>query len=241
MELSIVIPALDESNKIAADIKAAAEFLAANSLTGEIIIVDDGSSDNTAQNARNTLVPHNIKLNVISYPDNRGKGHAVKTGIVASKGKYVLFADSGLCIPFNFALEGIKLIQSNSCDIAHGSRKMKNSRIIHKHLLHRQILSRIFRWLVHAFMGIPQCITDTQCGFKIYRGDIARELYAKCISERFAFDIEIILRAIKAGHKIKEFPVEWNSDHDTRFHIFSNSLRTLFDLLAIKKAILNGD
>ena len=237
MYLSIVIPAFNESDKIACDVQAAAAFLAEHQLTGEIIVADDGSTDHTASTVRHTQLAHQAPLKVISYPRHRGKGYALRTGIKETKGDYVLFTDSGLCVPYKFVLVGLDLIKTNACDIAHGSRKMPDSNITKTHYLHRRICSRIFRRLVRRFMGIPRHLTDTQCGFKIYRGDIARRLYAQCISDRFMFDVEIILRAVKQGFRIREFPIAWHSDRDTRFRFVRGSLRSLADLVIIKRAL----
>ena len=127
MYLSIVIPAYEESKKIAADVEAAAAFLQGNHLTGEIIVVDDGSSDNTAEVVEETapLIGPQVSVSAIRYGENRGKGYAVKTGMAQSKGEYVMFADSGCCVPYENTLDGLGLLKSGACDVAHGSRKMQ--------------------------------------------------------------------------------------------------------------------
>jgi len=237
MELSIVIPAYNEANKIARDVQAAADFLGKHHLSGEIIVVDDGSNDQTARNARKAPLLHPVKRSVITYQPNRGKGHALKVGIKETKGMYVLFADSGLCIDYEFATKGLAMLKTGQCHLAHASRRMHGSHIVHKHLPHRRVCSQIFRGLVHLFMGIPNHITDTQCGFKLYRGDVARHLYQQCTSERFMFDVEIILRAQQQGYHICEFPIDWDSDRDTRFRFLNNSIRSMIDLVAIKRAV----
>lgn len=237
MDLSMVIPAYNEASKIARDIRAAAEFLHENQLTGEIIVVDDGSTDNTASVAQNTPSTEQISCRLISYFPHRGKGYALRRGISETNGDYVMFADSGLCVPFKFALVGMEIIKSGQCDIAHGSRKFPQSVIVKTQNPHRRLCSRIFRWIVTHFVGVPRELTDSQCGFKIYRGDVARKLYAQCISDRFMFDVEIILRAVRQGYRIREFPLEWRSDRDTRFRFFSASLRSLLDLITIKRTL----
>jgi glycosyltransferase involved in cell wall biosynthesis len=125
MDLSIVIPALDESKKIGRDIKESAAFLDGNGFSGEIIVVDDGSKDNTAEIAQNVNIPSTIKPQVIRYEHHRGKGYAVRTGIKQTTGEYVMFADSGRCVPYEDVLHGLKLLKNGTCDIAHGSRKMR--------------------------------------------------------------------------------------------------------------------
>lgn len=237
MDLSIIIPVLNESGKISVDIEAAADFLVRHNFSGEIIVVDDGSEDDTADQAKGTQVPEAIELKVISYSRNRGKGFAICSGMEQSRGEIVMFADSGLCITYETALQGLELLKCGGCDLAHGSRKLPESRIIRTHRPYRHVSSRVFRWIVTRFMGIPHEISDSQCGFKMYRGEVGRQLYSKCISERFMFDVEVILRAVREGYKIGEFPVDWNSDRDTRFRFVRGSFRSLWDLMAIRRAL----
>ncbi|MBN1845946.1 MAG: glycosyltransferase [Sedimentisphaerales bacterium] len=237
VDLSIVIPAFQENHKIAQDIQAAAQFLVGQGLHGEIIVVDDGSRDETARIAEAVAVPEAVTRRVIRYTPNRGKGHAVRTGMRHTSGRYVMFADSGNCVPYDYALSGLKLLRDGACELAHGSRKLPQSIIKRKHYWYRTACSRIFRRVVWSFMGIPHSLSDSQCGFKMYRGDIARSLYDECLSERFMFDVEIILRAIGKGYRIREFPIEWNSDHDSRFRLFRAGFRSLYDLLKIRSML----
>lgn len=240
MDLSIVIPTLNESKKIARDIEMAALFLQSNNLKGEIIIVDDGSTDGTADTARKVKVPQNIKLNVIDYKHHKGKGYAVRAGIKQSSGKFVMFADSGCCVPYGNVLLGLEMLQGGTCDIAHGSRKLIKSEILKEQPCHRRICSRIFCYFIHTLMKIPPEITDTQCGFKIYKGDIARELYSQCESFGFMFDIEIILRALKQGYRIKEFPIQWTCDPDSRLSLVRMLWPVICELRNIKRTLKNN-
>ncbi|MCP4709677.1 MAG: glycosyltransferase [Planctomycetes bacterium] len=237
MDLSIVIPSYNEGSKIVRDIEAAGAFLGENKLVGEIIVVDDGSEDDTAGVAEKTQVSEGMGKKVIRFEKNRGKGYAVRAGITATNGDYVMFADSGVCVPYQFALKGLELLRSGLCEIAHGSRKLPESAIVHTHYVHRQVSSKLFRWLAVHYAGIPDDITDSQCGFKMYRGDVGRELYGECQSERFMFDVEIILRATRKGHRILEFPIEWKSDRDTRFRFFSASVGSMLDLRTVKRIL----
>lgn len=238
MDISIVIPALEESKKIGADIEAAATFLKNNHLTAEIIIVDDGSGDNTAEAAKNTTpLPPGISLKVIHYDEHRGKGYAVRVGMKETSGEYVMFADSGRCVPYGSVLDGLKLLKSGECDIAHGSRKLRESQIKKPQSLYRRVCSAIFHWFVICCVKIPFGLTDTQCGFKLYRGDVARKLYSQCITDGFMFDVEIIMRAKKGGYHIKEFPIEWTCDRDTRLSPTRSVWRILCELKTIRRAL----
>ena len=239
MDLSIVIPALDESKKIGRDIKESAAFLEGNGLAGEIIVVDDGSKDNTAEVAKQSLAnsPAGIKIKVERYAHHRGKGYAIRTGIKQTNGEYVMFADSGCCVPYEDVLRGLQLLKSEACDIAHGSRKMRGCHIEKTQSLYRRICSKMFHWFVIHYMKVPAEYTDTQCGFKIYKGDVARHLYGECITDGFIFDVEIILRAQKEGYRIKEFPIDWTCDRDSRLSPTRSSWRVLSELITIRRAL----
>jgi len=238
-DLSIVIPAWNEAGKIGRDVRAATDFLRAQHLRGEIIVVDDGSTDGTAEEAEKPEIPPEVTRRVIRVSRHRGKGFAVRIGICRSLGRFVLFADSGLCIPFETALAGLELLQTGLCDIAHGSRHLPESRIVRPHRLHRRIFSWAFRRVVLPLLGIHG-LTDTQCGFKIYRGGPARMLYARCRSNGFEFDIEVILRALHAGLRICEFPVEWRSDRDSRFPSLSGPFRCALALARLRVSLTGG-
>ena len=241
MDLSIVIPAFEEGHKIAQDVTAAAEFLKANRLRGEIIIVDDGSGDNTAQSAAQAPVPEGVERRVIRYESHRGKGYGVRTGMTQTTGRYTMFADCGLCIPYDNALTGLDMLKNGACDIAHGSRRHIQSAILRDQPWHRRLISRAFKSTVRTILGVPRRFTDTQCGFKIYRGEVARELYGQCLTDGFMFDIEILLRAIRRGYRIGEFPVRWACDRDTRLSVARTPWPVLSELLALRRAMANSD
>jgi dolichyl-phosphate beta-glucosyltransferase len=240
MDLSIVIPAYREAAKISRDVEAAGAFMAKAGLKGEVIVVDDGSPDGTCEAARNAQVPPGIDRHVICMERQSGKGAAVRAGMLAGRGDFLMFADAGLCVPFDCALEGMEMIRRGDCDIAHGSRKLPDSIILRPQGLYRRLLSRLFRLIVRLFMGIPHRFSDSQCGFKVYRGGVARKLYAECISTGFMFDVEILLRALRHGYKVKEFPVEWRCDPDSRLHPARGAGRTFSELAAIKRTLKRG-
>jgi dolichyl-phosphate beta-glucosyltransferase len=242
MDLSIVIPAFNESGKIADDIRDAAEFLTNNNLSGEIIVVDDGSRDGTAEVAKNSesaLSGQQVSAQVLTYLPHRGKGYAIRKGMAKTTGKYAMFADSGSCIPYEEALRGLELIEDGKCDIAHGSRKTLGCHIFKSQSRYRRICSKLFHLFVIYDMKIPAEFSDTQCGFKIYRGDIARELYAQCITDGFMFDIEIIMRAQRRGCRISEFPVDWTCDRDSRLSPARSAWQVFSELMTIRRLMLH--
>jgi dolichyl-phosphate beta-glucosyltransferase len=237
VDISIVIPAFNEEKKIGYDVEAAAVFIDEEVVSGEVIVVDDGSSDNTAGNARNATVPSAVKLNVIRLDKNRGKGYAVKTGILASNGDVVLFADSGTCVPYANALSQIERIRGEELDIAMASRRLKDTVIHRNRSLKRRLLSSFFRLVARIITGVPNRFSDTQCGFKIYRGEIARVLFAKCVTTGFLFELEVLLRALKEKCRIEEFPVEWTCDLDTRLRPGIDAAKVLKEMFQVRSII----
>jgi dolichyl-phosphate beta-glucosyltransferase len=238
LDISIVIPAFKEAAKIEHDIRSAAAFLREHGLCGEIIIVDDGSPDDTAARAR-SLCEEFLLLRVLRYDTNRGKGHALRFGIAQARGRNVLFADSGLCVPYEIASIGLIMLDLNMCDIAHGSRRMRGS-VKRAQPLYRRLGSSVFGVLIHLFMGIPNYISDTQCGFKLYRREVAHELYAEAFTDGFMFDTEIILRALRKEMRILEFPVLWSNDSDTRYDPVRGTIRNLRELARIRFGLLRN-
>ncbi len=237
MDLSIVIPVYNEAQKIRYDISAASRFLSGHRMTGEIIVVDDGSKDKTPEAAKNLSVAEGVSLKVIGYGEHTGKGRAVKTGIMVAGSDKIMFIDSGNCVPYENIIPGIDLIKNGECDIAHGSRFLAGSIITRPRKAFRRLVSYLFRKFIRLLGRIPGNLTDTQCGLKIYPKEIAHELYAASITEGFLFDIEIILRAREKGYRIMEFPIEWTSDPDSRLSVWHTFPRIFFELRAIRKAL----
>ncbi len=240
-DLSIVIPALNEAAKIKRDIEAASAFLIQAKLAGEVIVVDDGSEDDTAARAERTPVPDGVVRKVIRRDDHHGKGFAVRSGVAASTGTCILFADSGCCIPYAAALDGMALINKDLCEVAHASRKMVGTIIEQPQPLYRRWCSKLFAWGVRRALGVPSEMTDTQCGFKLYKGDVGRKLFAKCVVDGFMFDVEVLLRARRAGYRIAEFPVRWHCDHDSRLRPVHAAIRSFKELREIRQAMRELD
>ncbi len=231
MDISVIIPAYNESTKILEDIIAADKFILDNNFVGEIIVVDDGSSDNTFEIANSQKEKILTKLTVIKLDDNLGKGGAVRGGISISRGELVMYADAGLTVPYENASIGMNLIKDGKCDIANGSRKMGESKIIKEQDFDRRFISKVFGFFVKFLLHIPKDMTDTQCGFKIYNGNIARNLFKKINVTGFLFEIEFVLLAIKEGYRILEFPVTWKCDRDSRLSVSGSSSKIISDFI----------
>jgi len=233
-DLSIVIPAYNEAGKIGRDVSAAGVFFREAGLRGEIIVVDDGSRDDTAAEARAAAVPEQVDLRVIRLGRNAGKGSAVRTGILASGGEVVLFADSGSCVPYADALPWIRRLRDGELDLALASRRHPDTVIRRNRPWMRRMISRLFRWAAVLITGLPRRFTDSQCGFKLFRGEAARELFAEIRTTGFLFDVELLLRAVHGGYVIAEFPVRWSCDLDTRLRPRADAPGVLRDLFRVR-------
>ncbi len=234
MDISIVIPAYNEAAKIGRDVEEAASFLRSKGLDGEIIVVDDGSSDGTAAEADRAIAPSGISKTIIRLERNSGKGAAVKRGVLASRGEIILYADSGTCIPYANALPVIERIAAGDLDISLASRRHPGTVIRLNRPVRRRVLSRFFHWAAVLIAGLPRRITDSQCGFKVYRGDAARELFAGLVTTGFLFELEVILKALRRGLRVEEFAVEWTCDLDTRLRPSAQAGSVLKELLKVR-------
>ncbi len=235
MIVSIVIPVFNESKKITVDLEAARSFLKQHDIEGEIIVVDDGSTDQTKDMIRRYIKKSTENIFLISYKPNKGKGFAVKSGILKARGDIILFIDSGNCVPYDDILPAIRMIEEGKTDIAHGSRFLGKSMVMQSRNLNRRIISWSFREFIRRYAHLPNHITDSQCGLKVYRGEVAKTLYSELITDGFLFDVEVILRANKNGYSIIEFPIHWTPDADSRLNPFKMAYKIWPELRKIKR------
>jgi len=233
IDLSIVVPAYNEAKRLPKTLQIVKEYLTSTKLTYEILVVDDGSSDNTSEIARSLNIEG---LKVLTYKSNRGKGYAVNYGVTRAKGKSIIFADADNSTPFKQIDKLLREIEEYP--IAIGSRYLSGSKIRLKQPLSRRIAARLGNLLIRVIL-LPR-ILDTQCGFKMFQAEVAKEIFARQTIWRWGFDIEILYIAKKLGCAVKEVPVEWYNDTATKIQSPLVFLSTLSELFRIKLNSLQG-
>ena len=226
MKLSIIIPCYNESKDIAKNVEIVKQYLADHKIEHELILVNDGSKDNTKE-----VIESIPGVLPISYEPNRGKGGAVKEGIMHATGDYVLFMDADLSTDIS-AIEQV-VVQAPTCDLLIGSRHAKGSVIKKKQPALRVFIGWCCRLLVN--MKFHTKLKDTQCGFKAMRIDIARKLVEKQLINNFAFDVEYIYIAKLNNLSIKELGITWSDDRESTVSPFKSSVKFFKDLHQIKK------
>lgn len=229
--LSIIIPAKNEGRKIIKDIREANRFFREKKIRGEIIVSTDDIDDTTNKIVED-LQKEFKNLYLKTNNSKVGKGWGIKKGFLLTKGKFVMFADAGFCVPFDNALVGLTLLEKGY-DLAIGSRRLTQSKIKVKQPLYRKIGSKAF-YVVTRFIGIPNEIDDTQCGFKLYKYKVAKKLFGELKTAGWMFDIELLLRAKKHNYKIGQFPVSWSNDNDTKYKPLTGTIKNLYEILNIK-------
>jgi dolichyl-phosphate beta-glucosyltransferase len=231
--LSVVIPAFNEEERIGSTLKQVCEYLSRQSYTWEIVLVDDGSKDQTVAVARTIMTGQ--PLRIVTHERNQGKGAAIKHGIVAAQGELRLFSDADLSTPID---ELSRLLQplGEGYDIAIGSRGLKESRLERRQAWYRELMGRVFNLLVRLL--VLGGIKDTQCGFKLFTAQAAQALFPLQTMQGYAFDVEILLRARQKGYKIKEVPVRWINSPASKIHPLLDSARMLLDLVKLRLGLL---
>ena len=228
--LSVVIPAYNEATRLPASIEKILRYLDACHPRFELIVVDDGSSDGTAQ-AAVAAAGGRAELRVESYGGNRGKGYAVRHGLAAARGELVLFTDADLSTPIE-AFEPLKAALDAGADVAIGSRALPQSDVQVRQPLFRDLGGKFFNAMVRLLL-LPD-LHDTQCGFKLFRRAPVLPLVARMRIDRFAFDVEILYLARLAGLRIAEVPVVWVNSPDSRVRM-SHAAAAFVDLLRIRR------
>jgi glycosyltransferase involved in cell wall biosynthesis len=237
--LSIVIPAYNEAVRLGKTLRIIVAYLRENWPDAELIVVDDGSSDNTAALARQAFENSGkLRTSVISYKSNLGKGRAVRLGLLAARGDVALFTDADLSTPITETPKVVDPIVRGECDLTFGSRAI-DRRLIGKHQpWRREQGGRVFNLAVRLATGVP--FWDTQCGFKAFRMSVCRPLVEAATVDRFGFDVELIYLAHRAGLRLREIPVRWDHIDGSKVNLFGDSIKMLNEVALIRQQARRG-
>src|SRR5215213_10282912 len=209
--LSIIIPAYNESARIGKTLREVLAYLEEQPGGGEVIVVDDGSEDDTVQVAEGVFAErraHGVEGRVIRVQPNKGKGNAVRTGLLAARNTVAAFFDADLSMPVTETPKLVEPIRSGQYDVVFGSRAL-DRRLIGTHQpWTREQSGRVFNFVMRRLTGLP--FKDTQCGFKAFRMDVCRAVVEGALIDRFGFDVELLFIAYRAGLRMLEYPVRWD-------------------------------
>ncbi len=229
IELSVVIPTYNEERRIEPTIRIVHDYLAQIAAPFEVVVSDDGSVDCTSHIA-SRLAREGLCVRLILAEKHRGKGAAVRRGVLASRGDLVLITDADLSTPMSQLPKLLRHVRLGA-DIAIGSRALRDSNLIVRQPMHREWSGRAFNLLVRAIL-LPD-FRDTQCGFKLMRGAVARELLARATVDGFAYDVEVLALAVRMGMKVVEVPVAWVHDSESKVSLGRDAMSMLFELIGI--------
>jgi dolichyl-phosphate beta-glucosyltransferase len=229
MYLSIIIPAYNEEKRLPQTLSKVIDFISQQTYSVEILIINDGSTDNTASLVED-LAKNESQIKLIDNRENRGKAFSVNQGIKLASGEYILFMDADGSTPID---EVQKLIEALDCgfDIAIGSRRVFGANVVHDQSIPRLFLGWIFRHIVSIIL--PLNIIDTQNGFKLFKNQTAKIIFAMQKSFGWAFDVEILYLAHKLGYKIKEVPIVWNNNDESKVKLLGK-VKMLFEIIKIR-------
>lgn len=231
MQLSVVIPAYNEAQRLPRTLVATLSYLQSRGLEAEVLVVDDGSTDDTS-----TVAATFTGVTALRYEPNQGKGHAVRYGILRASGERILFMDADLATPIE-ELVKLEAALDAGATVAIGSRPLRESELTVRQPFLRELCGRLFNKVVQV-LATPG-IQDTQCGFKLYTHEAAHEVFSRCQLKGFSFDVEALFLAKRLGYRIAEIPVRWAHQEGaaafpTRAAYLKQGLRMLRELVRIR-------
>ena len=235
-ELSMIIPAYNEETLILSTLDCLQSYLSARPESYEIIVVDDGSQDRTAESVRQ-LQKNNDRIRLLINPQNQGKGFSIQRGVLESRGQLVIFTDADLPYELNAIEEFLQALRKG-CDLAIGSRVLPGSEVRGVPML-RYAAGQVFSWMVQGvlFRGLP----DTQCGFKSFRAEAAREIFRRITIGGFGFDVEMLFIARKRNYAIQPVPVHMIEHRQrSRVRLFKDSVKMFANLFMVRWNDLQG-
>jgi dolichyl-phosphate beta-glucosyltransferase len=232
MKGALVIPAFNEAGRIEGCVRTVAAWTRTRPAgrDWEVLVVDDGSTDDTAERAKRVAAAEKLDLRLLGYAPNRGKGAAIREGVLASAGDPVLVSDADLSTPLSEFPKLEERLATHA--VAIGSRAIDEGLVRRRQPLHRVLLGKLGNGAIQLF-AVPG-IQDTQCGFKLFRRDAAVALFAEARIDRFAWDVEVLYLARRKGMAIAEVPVLWFNSPESKVRVVRDAAQTLWDVLRIR-------
>lgn len=230
-DLSIIIPAFDEAKRLEPFLRRIMAYGARSPHTTEVVVVDDGSRDGTAEVAA-SCAGGPVPLAVIRLARNRGKGYALKQGVLQARGEVCVFLDADGSVEPTEIDANLHYVREGGYQAFVGSRVLRDARQVLVTRWYRRLIGSVFNALVHTLLF--RDIQDTQCGFKMFHREVARTLFARCVVPGYGFDVEMLYRARQLGYRIKEGPVSWRHVPGSKVNLVTDSLRMCVDILQVK-------
>lgn len=225
--LSVVIPAFEEAERIPDSLHRIDAYLSGRGGPCEIVVVDDGSGDATAEVVRELAESLRSRLRLIVSTENRGKGYALKLGFAAARGQRILFTDADLSTPIEFA-DAVLAPLEHGFDFVLGSRKIEGAQLEVRQPVLRETLGKVFTWIARVLIAD---VSDVTCGFKAFDGEVGRDLFSRVRIDGWSFDAEILVIAKLRGLRFTEVPVAWRDCPGTKVRLVRDALSTLAGLV----------
>jgi len=227
--LSIVIPAYNEAQRLPSTLERVLAWMRSQDFACEIVIVDDGSKDGTAEVAANALA--GVEHRVLRHAENRGKGAGLATGMTAARGEFVLMTDADLSTPIEEVARFLE-VHATGVPVVIGTRKAAGANVLRHQSPIRERMGRVFTWLSNVL--VCPGVTDFTCGFKCFRADACREIFSRLLERGWAYDTEVLYLARKLGFPVRELPVSWTNDPSTRVRLVRDAVSSFAGLMRIR-------
>jgi glycosyltransferase involved in cell wall biosynthesis len=233
--VSIVVPAFNEAARIGDSIEKIDAFIRQSSIAIELIVVDDGSSDNTTEVVKRVQAK---ALRLVRNPENHGKGYSVRQGILSASGKYALFTDADLSAPIEELNKLLEVALKENADVVIGSRALDRQYIEKHQSRFRELGGTLFNLMVRLILGLQ--LHDTQCGFKLFHREKSRRIFEQQTICGFGFDPELLFLAKRNGLTIRETPVRWSHAEGSKVKFLRDGVRMFLDLVRIRRNAIAG-